>query len=171
MANEDNPYSLIYAELWAVLESSPSFCALVPVGNRIKLTDKDRSPFKPESITADYPTVSIIDAGGMLGQQGSSSSVVHSKTWKISTATGDMRLTYLHFPLEWAIVSALFRERTARSRLLALQWRGHDFVSRVAFGTTSSAIAMDASMNAIKGWSEILSVRTDLSIGLDWVQE
>jgi len=52
--------STIYIHLWSLLESHRPFAALVPPGNRIKLTAGKLLPFKPQKQEADFPEALLL---------------------------------------------------------------------------------------------------------------
>lgn len=114
----DTPFELVHDALWNMLEAHTRFTALVPAGNRVKLTVTRGQQSKPRTNTADYPEVRIIPVGGTPHLQRTSSSSTIEKRWEIQVASGENHVAVM-FELEWEIYRALAKWAT---HLASLKW-------------------------------------------------
>jgi len=157
-----DPFSLVYNMLWDVLESHAGFRNAVKIGNRVKLSARNRDPIKTEVSPADLPEVRIIANGITLGLNNTSSSSRMAVIYEVGIATGDQRLTASVFPMLWEIIRALSQEELTK-RLATLEWDGTaGFVKRVTVGPAAIGVT-DRDLNrGIAEWSSLLSIETDL---------
>ena len=151
-----DPYTQVLNALWAALEASGAFCALVPVGNRIKFTDvaKGINPIKTAKASADFPEVCIEPTVSADEDAKSSADAAETQTWVIKMATADMRLNAKCYPLRWAMKKALY----AVGDTLGL-----DFVAKTRI-TTSMETDFDPIEGAeTHGWVTTFSIQTTMT--------
>lgn len=111
-----NPVTPVKTALWALLDNSAAFCALVPVGNRIKLSNAP----KRGSQFADFPCVTIEPVTGLTVKDWTSSDCLVKKFFQVKIATGDTDSDKLD-ELEWVIFVAL---KDWAASMEALTWNG-----------------------------------------------
>jgi hypothetical protein len=85
-----DPWTAVLDQLWDVLETDASFCAVVQPGNRIKF-DK-QNPFKTTKQNADCPEVIIEPVTGAEAQAFTSTNAKTQQAYAIQIVTLDMRL-------------------------------------------------------------------------------
>lgn len=155
--DESDPFSMTFAALWELAESSPRLGQIVRMGNRIKLSDRDA--FKPQVQSADLPELILVSEGlsGNLHETSSTSRFTRNYAWLIST--GDMRLTHLLYPVEWALVTAMLRWKETLSRLV---WRGDQFVKRAQITTVDEGVSDQDRNRGIAGWSSVWRVEVEM---------
>lgn len=162
--NDRDPYSLVYDEVWRMLEASPEFCRLVPVRNRVKFSGDNADPIKREVLSADLPEVRVMARVGDDRPQGSSSSVFKQINYEIQISTGDQRFDSRVFPLVWVIDIAA-TQWCAAARWRELAWHEHAFVihaiqrGQFAFSTTEQ---IDQLRNVV-GWSTVKTIEVAMS--------
>ncbi|MFZ5832442.1 MAG: hypothetical protein ACOY3P_20335 [Planctomycetota bacterium] len=132
----NEPQSLIHDGLWALLEASSEFTALVPAGNRIKYNGTLDEPEKPAVADADTPNVRILPVEHQAAAAADSSGEMQIDVWAIQVGTGRLQSDRLH-ALEWAITRAL---RGWRSVFSTVTYDGSAFV--VDLHPIHSAVAL-----------------------------
>lgn len=154
MTTAVNPITLVYDELWVLLESWDGFHKLVKPGNLVRHLVDDESN-KGEALNADFPEVRITAEGITPDVQISSGSCVLLYNFSIEVATGNKRSDEMLFPLSWEIFRALIGWH---AKLTALTWNGTKFVKNLH---TVSAIDGRSDRDrdrGIGGWATIWSV-------------
>jgi|CXWL01.1.fsa_nt_gi hypothetical protein len=121
----DNPFQLIYNELWTMMEEDERFT--IKEGNKIKFNANKREPLKTQHTTSDYPEVALFPESGVgnISSTSSTSNVTKRYTWVIST--GDYRydeISDIEFALYAGLTSWLYRMKP-------LLWKGVEFVKRI----------------------------------------
>jgi len=134
---EKDPLSQVYDAMWALLEASEDFCALVPKPYRIKYVDDatvdpaipayrfpEQSTRKPD----EYPQVKIEPGGAPADMYCTSDATRVNERFNIWAITGDRRLYYLQgdiyqgiLPLQWAILRAMMGWEDS---MKLLSWNG-----------------------------------------------
>lgn len=102
-----DPFTLVMAALWNLLETETRFTELVPSGNRIKLASDRIKPEKTEYSTKDFPEVTIAPAGNQYQSPSSSSSVTVVQRFQIQIYVADKRIHKQLFPLKWIVFMIL----------------------------------------------------------------
>lgn len=157
MANEaSDPFTLVYDELWSMLEEDKRFDVLV--GNRLKFNQNKREPVKTQMSSADYPEVALLSEGvtGNLCNTSSSSMLVRRFSWVISA--GDLRNEKL-FPLEWAIFAGML---AWRHRLTLLTWEGEPFVKNTNIVDSTIQQAENMRRRGITGFIAVWTVEVEM---------
>lgn len=150
---ELDPFSQVFDKFWDMLEAHPDTSAMIKPGNRIKLNEQDtRQPTKPFVQVADLPELVLVTEGGNVSLHNTSSStkIVRRYSWLLST--GDARVNYLLYPLEWLLVEA-FSNWTREIALLT--YKDKSFAKRFDFVDISEGWTRADQNKNIKGWSSI----------------
>lgn len=153
-----NPFTIVHDALWAMLESSSEFTDLVPVGNRIKFSGDNSDPLKSQAITTDYPEVRIVPAGGMAHIYRTSNSSSFNQSFAVQILSGDQRVDFLHFPLQWIVYRVFAKELLT---LLALTFNSESFVKNIKPASVQSAYP-SAEGQQIKGWVGIWACEVEM---------
>ena len=153
---EPDPFSLIYAYLWQLAESSMAFTSLVRLGNRIKFNDPTwQDPEKAEVSEGDLPEVVLMasQSGGNLHSTSSTSDITVTFDWVIST--GDVSVTRAILPVLFAVYAAMANWKTG---LDVLTWNGKTFVKNANMNQANLGMSDVERNRGIHGWSSIWSV-------------
>lgn len=163
-----NPYDALLDALWGILEADGGFRDLVPIGNRIKFSGRDREPMKENVSEADLPEVRIIITGSRPHPKRTSSSHCDTVTVEIQVSSGDQRLSYMHNPIRWVVYRAMSEiETELRHRC---RWNGQK-IAKVAAPTKVSDGVSTADLNrGIKGWSAVWACDVELWFERDLTQ-
>ena len=126
---ELDPLTQVHAALWSLLEADPTWCAMVPAGNRIKFSGKSVSPRKDQQLSpADRPEVQIRAANVSPYLNADSSNTKVTARFEVQITTGEQGFDASLFPVLWETIRALHGYRTVLS---PLTWAGLTFVKRV----------------------------------------
>ena len=159
IADTADPFSKVYAAIWDMLESNAEFCRLVKEGNRIKFDGVNRDPIKGQITDSDFPEVRIVPTGGETNLENTSGSGSITKNFDIQVSTGDQRLPYRLFPVEWCILKASL---SWWEKIKSLTWQDQLFV-RDARPVSISEGVSEADLNrGIKGWATVLSFTVEM---------
>lgn len=159
MAN--SPLVLIHDALWTMLEAHAGFTELVPVGNRIKLTNIRGQAIKPRTSTADMPEVRIIPTGGLPHLQRTSNSSTILKRWEVQAVSGETHIIKM-MDLEWEVFRALSRWDT---HLGGLKWpvdTGNNFVIHSKLESFEEGVRDTDLSRGSALWSSIWAGNTEL---------
>lgn len=157
-----DPFTQVYDALWELAETTPTFTRLVKLGNRIKYTSPTgRNPEKSSTLSdGDFPEV-ILSSEGLnanMWNTSNSSMCVRKYSWLITT--GDFRLSYRLYPVEWAVFVAM---HGWREKLGALLWAGKSYCKRMAITDVLNGIIRPKSEIASpEGWSAIWSCEVEM---------
>ena len=151
-----DPYTTILAGLWSLFEADTTFCALVPVGNRIKLFGDRRAPDKDETISADYPEVKIYPVSASPMARNCSSSFLPVVNMGVRASSGEQCVDTVHYPLTWCITRLLFYR--ADRVLKAVTWAGHEFIEATIARQVSDGIRPEDEARGVKQWSAIWDI-------------
>ena len=155
-----DPITQVYDALWTLLEAGNDFQELVKSGNRIKLTSRDRSPFKDNLGSADVPEVTILPMGATVAHQHRSTSGSSlSQGFQIRVATGEQNLHTLVFPLKWAIYKAMADWATV---LTALTWKGVTYVVHCRLADAADGISEVDIARGITGWTVLWQCNVEM---------
>lgn len=156
----DNPFTLVYDELWKMLEAHPQFNADVKEGNRIKYNwPDDRDPLKKTVMPGDLPEVVLMQTTVNANLYQSSSGSMCTRQYSILISTGDWRVNAFLSQVEWDVFTALM---LWKERLGALQWRSKTFVKRANIVGASSGASDPERNRNIKGWSAVWTVEVEM---------
>lgn len=156
MAVQD-PFQLVFDALWALVDGSVPLTALVKPGNKIRfnVTD-DRDPIKTRVGDADLPELILTTEGSTelnIHSTSNTSHIYRQYAWLLST--GDQRLNYRLFPVQWALFCAMTNWGNVLS---VLEWpatTGKKFVKSVNYISATEGQS-DADRNrGIEGWSSL----------------
>jgi hypothetical protein len=112
-----NPITPVRDSLWTLLEANTAFTTLVPVGNRIKLSDAP----KRGAQFSDFPCVTIEPNKGLTVKDWTNTDADLRKIFRVKIATGDGDPDKQE-ELEWVIFVAL---KDWETTMAALSWNGH----------------------------------------------
>lgn len=152
MEIETDPFTAIFAKLWEMVERHPRLPEMVKPGNRIKLNKpNDRNPTKEHVQEADLPELLLTTDGGTVRLHNTSSStkVVRRYSWIVST--GDQRVNYKLYPVEWLLVEALADWQT---QISPLTFKEKTFAKRLDVLDVNEGWTRPENRN-IKGWSAL----------------
>src|SRR4030067_2224261 len=100
-----DPVTMTYQQIWACLEAYSAFTAAVPTGNRIKITDSIRDPFKHLIITEDTPQVTVLPMGCKPTSEYTTNSTALRTLWSVEVLSGQQQ--YLAVAnLAWSVYRA-----------------------------------------------------------------
>lgn len=153
----DDPLSLVYEGLWKLVEDFEPFKDAVREGNRIRLDGRSRNPMKANVQAADLPEVILHPQGGESNLHANSSESRLTRRFAFLISTGDMRIDYLHFPLQWHVLRAL---TNWKEKIGELVWKGHAFLVDVNMPDTQEGESDPDRNRNIKGWSSIVTIET-----------
>jgi len=156
MAAELDPFSLVYNELWSMMEEDQRF--EVKAGNKLKFNENDRNPGKTNLSSADYPEVALMaeNISGNLCNTSSTSMIRRNFSWVVSS--GDYRYTEI-FPLEWSIFTGML---AWRYRLTALRWEGQQFVINCNLNDSNFNQIDAMRRRGVEGWIAVWSIYVEM---------
>lgn len=155
-----DPFSMVFDALWQLAEASAPLNDLVRVGNRIKFNDAtNRDPRKTAVQAGDLPELVLVceNGTGNISASSCSTSVTRRYSWVI--ATGDLRISHLLHPVEWALVCAM---TNWKSVLLNLTWQGNKFAKRMQFLDQSVGFSKPEQNRNISGWSSVWGIEVEM---------
>ena len=156
-----NPFTMVYTELWNILEQRAEIDGLVSVGNRIRY-DGTRDPHKRTISTADVPEILIAPELLVSNLKSSSSGTSIDVTYSVVTATGDFRYTIFLAQVQWMLFATLVDWRTT---LGSLQWQGKSFISGLTIDTETLGFTdLDAvqEVERKQGWTSLLQFTVNM---------
>ena len=165
----DNPFTMVYTELWTILEQRSELSQLVAVGNRIRY-DQTRDPHKRTISTADVPEILIAPESLVSNLKSSSSSTSIDVTYGVVTATGDYRYTDFLAQVQWMLFGTLI---DWRNTLGQLTWQGKSFVIGVRIDTETLGFTdLDAiqEVERKQGWTSLLQFTVNMMFKTSDVQ-
>jgi hypothetical protein len=151
-----DPFSLTFDALWNLVDSAPVFADLVLLKNRVKYNlETDRDPMKDKVSVADLPELTLVTTGvGSVNLHHSSCTSAFTRQYSWILATGDWRVNYKLFPVEFALACAM---SNWRSVLSSLTWNGQTFIKRVDLTSAVNGESDSRRNRGIKGWTAIWS--------------
>ena len=165
----DNPFTLVYTELWTILEQRSEIDLLVKEGNRIRY-DKTRDPHKRTISTADVPELLLAAESTISNLKSSSSSTSIDVSYGIVAATGDYRYTIFLAQVQWMLFGVLL---DWRNTLGQLTWQGKSFVIGVQMiSETLGFTDLDAIQEDERhqGWPRLLQFTVNMTFKTSDVQ-
>ena len=151
-----DPFSLTFDALWNLVDSAPVFADLVLLKNRVKYNlETDRDPMKDKVNFADLPELTLVTTVvGSVNLHHSSCTSSFTRQYSWILATGDWRVNYKLFPVEFALACAM---SNWRSVLSSLTWNGQTFIKRVDLTSAANGEICSRRNRGIKGWTASLS--------------
>ncbi len=157
-----NPFTLLYDELWNLLEQSPELSQLVAVGNRLKFNDEfNREPLKETVATADMPEILILSDGGDFNLMNSSSTSRFDLSYSIVINTGDYRLNVFAHQIQWFIFCQFVKWKTT---LTTLTWKNEAFVKNVRLSNVTTGESMAERNRGINGFTTVCKILVEVII-------
>jgi len=173
MVIETDPFTKTFDALWALAEASDVLNGytdpntLQPVkglilpGNKIKFNELQvRDVIKDSVQDADLPELMLSTQGVTTANLTASSchaAITRQYSWMVST--GDFRVNYRLFPVQFALFCAMANWAEILS---ALTWGGEKFVIKAALNPLIEGVS-DATLNrGIRGWSSIWACTVDM---------
>lgn len=179
MATADDPFTVVMAQTWAMLEANAGFTDLVLVGNRIKFDEDD--PVKERVSSADKPEVRLIPLTLGPGDNIAQMNVAASNTslikfdMELQISTGQVRLVPPAkvgrenvFRVLWEAIRATYAADTY-FKSVTLTWGEDETVFKVhRFRTLSASIGVLESdlTRGIEGWSALLAFEVTMNFGI-----
>lgn len=157
-----DPLSQVHDCLWEMLEADEAWCALVPVGNRIKYAGKGVSPRKDQQLSpGDRPEVQIRAASVTPYMNFDSSNTKITARFEIQIATGEQGFDASLFPVLWETIRAL---HAYRDHLNALTWRDVPLVKRTQAQTGAIGVGQGDADRGMLWWSILWAVEIDMYV-------
>jgi len=155
----NDPFSILYAHLWDVFNTSPYLQNVVRTKNRVRFDENDRDPYPQQIQDGDLPEVILDVTGCAVNLQQSSCTTSVDKRLAFLVCTGDQRINSRLFPIQWQMLCMFTKlQRTSQD----IQWNGKSFV--LAFEITDMTEGLSNPQNrGIKGWSSVLNFVAKLS--------
>jgi hypothetical protein len=157
-----DPFTLVFNELWSLAEASVPLTALVKPGNLIKYNKaQDRSPIKEEIAVADMPELLLTSVGTSDIKSHSSScgsGITRQYQWLLTT--GDFRINFKLYPVQWALFAAVI---AGESAIAALKWNNKPFVTRMMWSGLSEGLSNAELNRGIKGWSSLWTFQIEMN--------
>lgn len=155
-----NPFELVYDALWT-LAYTPVMADLVRPGNLVRFDQDDNpDPMKDPIASADLPELVLTTAGvPSINLHASSCSSKIVRRYQFLLSTGDFRLNFRLYPVEWALVCAMTNWKEV---LTGLTWRDYAFVKHAKFVSVTEGESVAAQNRGIKGWSAIWTCDVDM---------
>ncbi len=150
-----NPFTMVYTELWNIIEARSEINQLVVVGNRIRY-DKDRDPHKNNVSTFDLPEILIAPEGISGNLKATSNSTSIAVSYGVRGTTGDFRYTEFLAQVQWMLFGTLI---DWRNNLGTLQWQGSSFITFVNIESDTIGVSeIDDVQNQVRkrGWANLM---------------
>lgn len=157
-SEEANPLVQVYGALVDLLRSRERLRGMVRVGNVLRLTGDDRSPFKEETLSADYPELRVITTDATPHLQRTSNSTTIVKRYEVQISTGDQRVELL-LAIEWEIHRALSSWST---KLSGLTWMDKKFVKLARPTQVQDGVSNVDLNRGVTGWSSIWTYEVEM---------
>lgn len=154
-----DPLTLVYEGLWELVEDFKPFADEVRVGNRIKMSGKSRDPEKEYVTTADLPQVKLVPSGGETNLHSSSNQTQMIRRFSFIIDTGDKRVDYLHFPLQWHIVCVMCNWKM---RIGGMKWNGHHFLTDLQIPSVEEGESDPDANDDIEGFTSIATIEATM---------
>lgn len=161
MASSSDPFTLVHDAIWAALWEHKPLARIVRPGNRVRF-GSDARDLPPEEIAAaDLPELRLVPSGGGAGSERASDGTSYLVRYTVGLATGDLMATgdrgvnALHFEVLRAMSGVA-------SRLLALQYNGHQLVLTSSSGDVTQGVTDPEYNRGIRGWSALVQVEVKL---------
>lgn len=159
----DDPFTLVFNQIWSILENSPLFTADVAVGNRIKYNlNNKRNPFKQQINDSDLPEVVLISTGMDVRLFNTSSTTKIIKRYSVLLSTGDLRINNLLYQIQWDLVVCLTGWQVLLGQLLWPENTGVSFVKRADILDTTEGLSDPERNRGVVGWSSVMNLEVEM---------
>ena len=153
----DNPLTMVYSELWKIIEARSELDQLVVQGNRIRYDDRDnRDPHKDNISTQDVPEILLASEGITGNLKSSSNGTSLQFAYGVRTTTGDLRYTDFLAQVQWMLLGSLV---DIRQTLGVLTWQGKKFIESVNLESTTigfSDLDIIQGGDRKRGWADLM---------------
>jgi len=147
---DPSPAKLVFDGLWAMLEASPVFRALVPASLRLKQIGGAGDALKHGAQAADFPATMIVPVGGLTVRDWDSDGGHIKKRFRIKIATGEKQADHA-IALEWEVFTIMAGWQAG---LESLSWKGQTgFVKYCAVSEQIEEIGDQDMTYGETGWS------------------
>jgi hypothetical protein len=158
-----NPFTMVYAAIWRMIEDWPDLDELIKPGNRIKYDSPVvRSPFKEKISTADLPELALVADTVNCNTHQTCSTSRCTRRYSFMLSTGDYRYSALMAQLEWMLFATT---HDWKSRLGKLVWpEGSDWHFCKRYDTPDASVGEsnpDLNRN-IRGWAAVWSFEVEM---------
>lgn len=133
------PFTKLHTAIWGLFEDDTRFCQLIPPANRVRYDKNDRMPLKNDIAAADLPEFMVVDYGGPINLNHSSSSAKVVRNYSAILNTGDYRINEFTNVLTWLMLCNI---DTWQSKLALCKWFDRSFakVLRITEATTGESV-------------------------------
>lgn len=153
----NDPFSLVYSGLWALIDRNNDIDKLVPKGNRIRFDDVS---YKKKSISnADLPELSLFRSTTVYSQKTTKDSTNIIAGYQWSVATGNYSIQPVFNPLTFEIFRSLMDWECT---LCPLMWCGCNFVENCIILDSDEGTSLDEQNQQIPGWASILRLNVEM---------
>ena len=157
----NTPFDLVFDALWTLAEQSDKITSSVKIGNRIKFNlPTNRDPIKARVQVGDLPELVLSTEGTLdvnLNKTSCAAMISRQYSWLIST--GDFRVNFLLFPVQWALFCAMMDWDTV---LTQLTWQGSQFVKKCQVLALTEGLSNKELNRGIMGWSCLWRCQVDM---------
>jgi hypothetical protein len=156
---------MTFAALWQLVDDAPLFDKLVKTGNRIRFNlDTNRDVMKDKVADADLPELMLLTSGiSAVNMHSSSCTTMITRRFSWVINTGDMRVQYRLYPVEFAIMCAM---ANWKSLLGGLNWNGELFVKKCDLVSAENAqVETVRGGRSLLGWSALWTGEVTMVFG------
>lgn len=157
----NNPFDIVYSELWKCVLEHNQADALLKAGNIVRFDeDKNRRPLKDKVSTTSLPELILMPSGMNGNYHNTSSTTKLTKRYTWVLTTGDMRLQKALNPISWLIFVTHVQNQ---HRLInEVQYNGRNFIKRLDLvDSTDGQSELQRKLN-IKGWSSVQAIEVEM---------
>ncbi len=152
-----NPLTGTFQALWDALKASPSFCQLVPPGNRLE-HPVAFEPAAPDTLSqSTTPYVAIVLSDFNLNPRATSSSTLPELQFEISITTSTQRAGPA-LDVIWAIITAMFAWHKTITATTSLTF---PYIRCARLTSSKQKIEAD---RGVKGWLAVMRVEIGLNL-------
>jgi hypothetical protein len=177
-----DPFTLVFNALWALADASKPLTGylhsvtgdrvepLVLPGNKIRFNlPENRDPQKATAADTDFPELMLTTTGLVepnLGMSSCKTLIKRQYSWIITT--GDYRMNYRLYPVQFALLCAMMDWDKV---LTTLRWMEEPFILKLSLVQGVDA-AQDPKVNRnIKGWSSIWACQVDMAFNSNQLRQ
>lgn len=152
----DNPFSLVYAALWDMVDSNVHISHIIQDGNKIRLDSQSENPLKKTvASNADFPELMLFPASMNVIPYASSNMTRLERNYNWMISTGEQRIFDVS-SIEWQLLIAHI---DCENILRQLEFNRRKFVYNVALNTATHGMGDPLERRiSIEGWTCIFAV-------------
>lgn len=157
----NDPFSMVYAALWQLVERNQQLQDVLKEANQIKF-DENNSP-KANVSDADLPEMSLLCGGGSFTGRIDTTNTKVTKEYIWAITTGTYRVNEVYNRLSWELFRSLSDWQCV---LCELQWCGCNFVKDLRLTTAEEGTLMQELNRGVAGWAALWNCEVDFVIPL-----